>query len=154
MVWDQQDYNGLINATKQNIGQISLQSDLGKNIYKYAIDDNYSTFLEIGTWNGLGSTKCFIEGFKNRTSPFVFYSLECNSEKSQSAQKLYKDISNVHILNEVLFNYIPDDLYNIFPILTKDETYKYWNTIDFENVTFDQPISEANVIIIIVDNNG
>lgn len=36
--------------------------------------------------------------------PYVFYSLETNKDKCIVAQELYKDIPNVHILNEPLLN--------------------------------------------------
>lgn len=62
--WDNNDAIGFNDSIHRNVGQITLESDMGSFIYKIAANDNYKTFLEIGTWNGLGSTKCFIEGFK------------------------------------------------------------------------------------------
>lgn len=118
--WDQNDLNGFKTAEKSQIGQVTLDSELGKKLYDYAQDDNIKTFLEIGTWNGLGSTKCFIEGFKNRKTSFKFYSLECNKEKSDYAKKLYSGIENVYILDNVLLNKIPSDIYHIFPVLLEN----------------------------------
>ena len=85
--------------------------------------NNYYSFFEIGTWNGYGSTKCFIEGFKNRKSPYLFYSLECNKDKTEYAKNLYKDIENVFILNEVLFNDYPSDINIVFPELEQNDNY-------------------------------
>jgi hypothetical protein len=133
--WDQNDLNGFKTAEKSLIGQVTLDSELGKKLYDYAQDDNIKTFLEIGTWNGLGSTKCFIEGFKNRKASFKFYSLECNKEKSDYAKKLYSGIENVYILDHVLLNKIPSDIYDIFPVLLENETMNYWNKIDFQNMS-------------------
>jgi hypothetical protein len=104
-----------------------------------ASNEKYNTFLEIGTWNGLGSTKCFIEGFKFRNTPFIFYSLECNCEKSTFARNLYANIENVNILNEVILNTMPSDMYTIFPELAESSTYQYWNYVDFENMK-DKPL--------------
>ena len=132
--WDNNDLNGFISCNSQNIGQISLNNELGKFLFSFALDLNINNFLEIGTWNGLGSTKCFIEGFKYRKTPFKFYSLECNNKKSEYAKDLYKNIENVFILNEVLLNEKPNDIYDIFPILLENEQYKYWNDIDFNNM--------------------
>lgn len=103
-------------------------------MFSSALNININNFLEIGTWNGLGSTKCFIEGFKNRKTPFKFYSLECNNEKSEYAKKIYQNIDNVFILNEVLFNDKPVDINEIFPILLENNSYNYWNDIDFNNI--------------------
>lgn len=134
MFWDQNDLNGFNNANSNQTGQIKLQDIIGQYIYNYASNNEYNNYLEIGTWNGLGSTKCFIEGFKNRNSSFNFYSLECNKDKSEYAQKIYKNFDNVNILNQVLLNEIPDDIYTCFPELLSNQTFNYWNNIDFENM--------------------
>jgi len=133
-IWDNNDSNGFNTLVQRNIGQINLDSEMGSFIYKIASNNNYKTFLEIGTWNGLGSTKCFVEGFKNRQTEFIFYSLECNSDKYEFAKNLYQNTRNIHILNEVIINTMPEDIYNKFPELQNNENYKYWNNIDFENM--------------------
>jgi hypothetical protein len=102
-------------------------------IIKYA--ETLFSFLEIGTWNGLGNTKCFIKGFQNRTDDnYIFYSLECNLDKCKYAIELYKNEKNVNILNEVLYNNEPTDIYKIFPILNSDETFKMWHKCDMDNM--------------------
>jgi len=54
-----------------------LQMECGKRI---------ETIVEIGTWNGLGSTLCILDGIKDR--PYKsFHSLECNKEKLEQARK-------------------------------------------------------------------
>ena len=70
--WCKNDNNGYINASQNNIGQINLDSNIGLLLRDLASNEKYNTILEIGTWNGLGSTKCFIEGFKFRNTPFIF----------------------------------------------------------------------------------
>ena len=82
----------------------------------------------------MGSTKCFIEGLKNRKINYKFYSLECNKEKSNFAQKIYKDYENVYILNEVLLNKMPENTYDIFPELLNNSEYSFWNAIDLKNM--------------------
>lgn len=134
MSWDNNDLQGYIQACNNNSGQITLDTIIGKFIYNTALNDEYSNFLEIGTWNGLGSTKCFVEAFKKRSSEYKFYSLECNKDKSVYAANLYKDIKNVFILNEVLLNDKPTNINIIFPELLTNDQLKYWNDIDFENM--------------------
>ena len=134
MAWSSEERNGFIECSNNNVGQINREHDIGKIIYNYATDNNLVNFLEIGTWNGLGSTKCFIEGFKNRNTKFNFYSLECNIDKYNFAKKLYENIENVHILNEVILNEMPSDMYDIFPILLTNKMFKSWNDVDFENM--------------------
>ena len=132
--WDNNDLDGFNNCNLNNIGQIKIETELGKFLFNSTLNISIVNFLEIGTWNGLGSTKCFIDGFKKRSKPFKFYSLDCNNEKSKYAKKLYENMDNVFILNEVLLNKKPNDIYDIFPILLENETYKYWNDIDFDNM--------------------
>ena len=100
-MWENNDKNGYFNAKQNNVGQISNDS-FSNEITKYASSLKYKTFLEIGTWNGLGSTKAFSNGFINRNDDYVFYSLECNKDKSMDASKLYTDNNKIHILNEII----------------------------------------------------
>jgi hypothetical protein len=142
--WDKNDLDGFKSCNSQNIGQISLNTKLGGFLFSSALNMYINNFLEIGTWNGLGSTKCFIDGFKNRLTSFKFYSLECNSEKSEYARKLYQNIDNVYILNEVLLNEMPKDINEVFPILLENSTYSYWNDIDFNNMKNKKLFFERN----------
>jgi hypothetical protein len=137
--WDENDKYGFQNHINNSIGQINLNTKFGKLIKKYSEDASVKSILEIGTWNGLGSTRCIIDGLQNRTNDYVFYSLECNTEKSNCAKNIYKNIDNVHILNEVIINAMPENIYEIFPEILKNSDYNYWNSIDFSNMK-DKPL--------------
>jgi len=132
--WEKNDLCGFNDWSDSGMGQVTLESELGKQLCKYAQDENINTFLEVGTWNGLGSTRCFIEGFKKRKIPFKFYSLECNKEKSDFAKKLYSGLENVHILDQVLLNKMPLNIFEVFPVLLENKDFYYWNNIDFKNM--------------------
>jgi hypothetical protein len=132
-MWENNDRHNFYLDLNKGIGQISNDS-FSDEITKYASNTNYKTFLEIGTWNGLGSTKAFSNGFSNRNDDYVFYSLECNKEKSMEAAKLYVGNDNIHILNEVIWNEEPSDFYDIFPQCLNNETYKHWNEVDIINM--------------------
>jgi len=58
------------------VGQINMQSDFGKEIYKLACNTNFKQFLEIGTWNGEGSTVCLMNGLTSRNDDSQLYSIE------------------------------------------------------------------------------
>jgi hypothetical protein len=132
-MWDSNDREGYNYAKQQNLGQIG-NDEFSKDIETYASNVAFKNFLEIGTWNGLGSTMCFANGLKNRTDDYVFYSLECNKDKSADAVKLYAGREQIHILNEVIWNEEPSDFYKIFPQCLTDSTYKYWNEVDLINM--------------------
>jgi hypothetical protein len=131
-MWDKNDRSGYLNASKNNAGQIN-DGVLGKIIYDLCNDASNVCFLEIGTWNGLGSTRLFVSSLTKRSDNWAFYSLETNADKSSDARKKYNGIKNVHILNEV----ITKDYSNVtltFPELVSNETYKYWNYVDEINL--------------------
>jgi hypothetical protein len=138
-MWDPGDKNAFLGDAAKNIGQININNQIGKLLYHIAKSDSNSNFLEIGTWNGLGSTKCIVEGLIARKTPYKFYSLECNSEKRDLASKYYSSYPDVQILSEVLLNEMPNDIYEIFPELKDSPTFQYWNKVDFDNMK-DKPL--------------
>jgi hypothetical protein len=49
-------------------GQIHRSSPMGQAIYKLAsLKNGPKDWLEVGTWNGLGTTTCILDGFAQRT---------------------------------------------------------------------------------------
>ena len=132
-MWDNNDKQHYNNLKSYNIGQI-CNDNFSNEIIKYASNLNYKSFLEIGTWNGLGSTMAFSTGFKNREDDYIFYSLECNKDKCIDAAKLYANNDKIHILNEVIWNEQPNDFYKIFPQCLNNNMYKHWNEIDIINM--------------------
>jgi hypothetical protein len=134
-MWDENDKRGFDDLSDQGHGQIKYDDGLGAWIEKLCLDDKNTTFLEIGTWNGLGSTKVFVDSLTKRGSPFTFWSLECNKEKSEFARNLYTGVPGVHILNETICNGSqPADFYDIFPECQDNEMFTYWNKVDTTNM--------------------
>lgn len=76
-------------------GQINLESAFGKRIYEIAQNPNYTTFAEVGTWNGEGSTWCFVQGLRcrNDTDRVHLYSLEANTNMLRQAEQFYREFS-------------------------------------------------------------
>ena len=151
-LWDNSDLDNYNKSTQKNIGQILDDNTLmSKWIRVLAIDPNNKTFLEIGTWNGLGSTRIFVNALNTRIEigklrltsmlpdakeyfDYTFYSLECNKLKSRTAAAYYSPFKNVHMLNEVLFNELPSNFAEIFPELKPGSRNNALNMIDFKNM--------------------
>ena len=133
LMWDESDKSGYLQERAKNKGQICNDA-FSNEIAKHASNQQYKTFLEIGTWNGLGSTRAFSIGFAKRTDDYVFYSLECNRDKALDAGRLYARNDKMHILNEVIWNEEPSDFYKIFPQCLTNSMYKHWNTVDIVNM--------------------
>lgn len=82
-------------------GQICRGSNLGEKIYNFSKWEEVHTIVEIGTWLGLGSTKCILDGVLDKESnKTVVYSLECNEERHyQAGINLGKLPENFHLLH-------------------------------------------------------
>lgn len=68
------------------VGQINMQSDFGQQIYKLACNSHFKNYLEIGTWNGEGSTVCLMNGLMSRNDDSRLYSIELMPEMFTKAQ--------------------------------------------------------------------
>jgi hypothetical protein len=58
-------------------GQIKKNTVFGKKIYDLSKDTQYKTYLDIGTWCGLGTTKCLLDGIIQRKDAKL-YAIESN----------------------------------------------------------------------------
>ena len=83
----------------ENSGQVRLTQELGQWISKYAADTRFSRYLEIGTWNGRGSTCCFYDGFSKRSDTFALQSYETDLGRFQEAKALWRQIASIRILH-------------------------------------------------------
>jgi hypothetical protein len=150
MAWDQAETASFLNAWKQGEGQVAPGSVLGNFLMKVAKNTDYTKYLEIGTWSGMGSTRCLHLGFLERTTPFVFKSLECNKEKCEMAALHYKDYPSVQILNSTVVRAsdIPstDELKLMFNDLVED-----WHKIDMENLATCSFLEERDFEVVLLD---
>jgi hypothetical protein len=61
-------------------GQINFEdNELGRYIVDICKYDDVKNIVEVGTWNGLGTTRCVIEGIRqSNKQDYRFISIECN----------------------------------------------------------------------------
>jgi hypothetical protein len=89
------------------IGQINMNSDFGKNIA--ALSQISETVVEIGTWNGCGSTRCVIAGMEaNLLCDKSFTSIELVKEMYDQAVVNVGKNSYTKLLNGTIIK--PKDL--------------------------------------------
>ena len=74
-------------------GQIKLQSPRGSLIYDFIIKNDIENVLDIGTWNGLGSTTILYNALKVKKKPFRLLSIETDKIAYKNAKKNLKDKS-------------------------------------------------------------
>jgi hypothetical protein len=85
-------------------GQINLDDAAGLHIKNICEREDVNTIVEIGTWNGRGSTFCIYESIKNTEKRLI--SLETWKEMYDFAFAFYQDKKEVSIIN----GYISDKL--------------------------------------------
>jgi hypothetical protein len=76
--------------------------------------ERFHRYLEVGTWNGYGSTRCFYEGFKERrrrnpegSVDYHLDSLEVNRDKWAHAKALYADVPEIRVHHARLMETYP-----------------------------------------------
>ena len=86
------------------IGQINRDTTLGELIFNLTKRQDVKNIVEIGTWNGMGSTKCILDGM---TTEKYFWSIELYPDMFEMAQTNLKEFitPNVTLLNGSIINY-------------------------------------------------
>lgn len=68
------------------MGEINKWDEFGQTIINVVQNNNLQTILEIGSWDGTGSTQCFIEALKNTKEPKL-YCIELRKDRFQDLEK-------------------------------------------------------------------
>jgi len=120
----------------ENTGQITLHTEEGRSIMKLLQGADIKTIVEIGTWNGLGSTMCILHGIQGKD--VQFWSLECNKEKHTAAVESLSDLIDARV--ELIWGSVVDvevvsseKYLSNFPSLKDSETLQGWFKADLAN---------------------
>lgn len=98
-----------MNWAQENTGQIKIYQRLGYWIQMYAKNTSFERYLEIGSWNGRGSTICFAAGLQDRDPvTFTFHSLEINPARVLESQQFWNPFPYVHIGYGRILNELPN----------------------------------------------
>jgi hypothetical protein len=132
--WNEAEKNDFKRA---GIGQITIRTEEGRaivNILEKSGD--IKNIVEIGTWNGLGSTLCIIHAIKNKD--VRFWSLECNKDKITSAlyslsdyideriKLIWGSVVDTRVINS-------DEYLSNFKELKTSDTLQTWFKADINN---------------------
>ena len=114
-------------------GQICRGSNLGEKIYDFSKRKDVHVIVEIGTWFGLGSTKCILDGvLAKKGIGTVVYSLECNENRHYHAGvNLGKLPENFHLVHGTIVS--TKGLWRIMKTL-KQAIHRQWLAEDIEAV--------------------
>jgi hypothetical protein len=95
-------------------GQINYETNnLGKAIVNLTSLPDVKSIVEIGTWNGLGTTRCVLQGlYDSKKDNYSFISIECNPVMYNQAivnlsGKINDNINLIHgrIIEEEMLNW-------------------------------------------------
>jgi hypothetical protein len=120
--------------TNNSTGQITPNNLVGQTLIKYVKENDLKNVVEIGTWNGLGSTRCFLLGLQDTTN---FFTLETNKEKLEIAKKNLLSLTkqNCNFLwGSVIRNSDIKNTEKIFPELLRDSEFRRWHNLDIQNI--------------------
>lgn len=134
-------------------GQINLGTEFGNTLYTISKNPNYSTFCEVGTWNGRGSTQCIYEGIRDRDA--VLYSIEGDRNMFNEALRHWKHTSSVHLLYGTLHrNIMGRAQVETHPFYSRIvDHYKLWYSTEFETIRT-SPIVEVPPCDVILLDGG
>ena len=130
------------------IGQITEDSAAGGWISTISKLDGIKTIVEIGTWNGMGSTLCVINAIKN--TDISFMSIEASAYMCNVARtNLPKDSENVSLLHGHLSDELIDidTLGDLFFSDYSKATKRSWLEEDKKNIS-----SSPNVMGLMPEN--
>ncbi len=83
-------------------GQINMDSLFGKALYFIAKEPSFKIFVDVGSWNGEGTTKCLMHGILEREDKgkdTTVLSFETNAHMLQKAKLFWKDHPIVKIIH-------------------------------------------------------
>jgi hypothetical protein len=131
-------------------GQINANSPFGNELVKLAKHPEYFTYLDVGTWNGQGSTKILVDNCKNKR----IYSIEANEHFYKEALKYYTPKPyNLHLLHGRLsHSMMSDEEVKAHPLF--DSVKNHYNLhfkqdcLDFANTSVVNLPPYADVVIL------
>lgn len=88
-------------------GQINPTDEAGSYIKNICERDDVNNILEIGTWNGMGSTKCVFDAICGTDKKLI--SLEINKQMHETAKVFYDNKKEI----ELIFGKITDELIDL-----------------------------------------
>jgi len=132
--WCPNDKSGFLSA---NLGQISPNDKCGQTLVHYVRTNQLNNIVDIGTWNGMGSTLCFLVGLQGNTTTKLI-TLEINRDKVENAKKnlqQYIGTTNIDFVwGSVISSDEIVDMPTIFPEFIANTEFQRWHSIDVANI--------------------
>jgi hypothetical protein len=85
--------------------EIHLNEPFGQAIYNTIVTYKLSNNLEIGSWDGEGSTACFVKAMNTIDTPVKLTCIEINEEKFKTLSDRYREIPYIKCVNQSSIGY-------------------------------------------------
>jgi hypothetical protein len=85
--------------------EIHLDEEFGRNIYQTVLKYELRQNLEIGSWDGTGSTKCFVDAMTQLGGDLFLGCIEILPDRIEVLKDLYKNLDFVHPINNSSIDY-------------------------------------------------
>jgi hypothetical protein len=135
------------------LGQIPRTCVPGQKIYEICKQSDVNVIVDIGTWNGMGTTKCIYDaiidsGKKN----FKVFSIECAKHMYEQAKQNLLPLNNFMLIHGSLID--AEELYPMYEMFKTDSGATGWLNDDVRyikaanNNVFNQMPSQIDFLII------
>ncbi len=118
-------------------GQIDPRGGVGQYLIQFLQNQpDIQTLVEIGTWNGMGSTRCILMGLQGKTYT-SFQSYECNREKQEFAKNALQTLLTANdqlIWGSILIPNECSTAFQVFPELRENAMFQQWHSYDMQNM--------------------
>lgn len=130
-------YNDKSCFDNTNQGQITPGGQVGQTIMRYVKNNILDNIIDVGTWNGLGSSQCFLLALQGNMHT-QFISLEINKDKQYIATENLKELlpnTNSQLLwGSILKKEEITNMDEIFPEFSTNSEFQRWHSIDVYNI--------------------
>lgn len=141
------------------MGHINRDHKFGFLLAKLGADTQFKTYLEVGTWNGQGSTQCLMYGILNSNPTAVFYSLEANADMYAKALSFWgKSYAQLKLIRGTLHRKIMplSDVESnpmFYKYLPSGDKYKQWYNEEQISVLSSEiiTIADKEIDVVIID---
>lgn len=130
-------------------GQINKDSNLGKIISFLVKRIDVKTIVEIGTWNGLGSTRCILDNLN--TSNQTFYTIESNITMYNQAISNNKYFYNKNNINFLYGRIIELQDLDIVKLSFTENQWLDLDRTNYKNCPFVLDLLPQNIDLLILD---
>jgi hypothetical protein len=93
--------------------EININEEFGNCIYNIVLEHKLNNNLEIGSWDGEGSTFCFVEAMKQNIGSKFLACVEIDKQKVSILSERYKNIDFLQVIHGSSITY-EEMLYNNF----------------------------------------